>query len=706
MKHSSAARPTVPAFKAWDSDISAADVAGQDGAPGWVSLVGADVWWDEPRPHEGGRRCVVRAMPDGTRQDVLPPGFDARNRLHEYGGRAWRPTGDGLVFTHWGDQRVYLHHPDSHDPPRPLTPARKDVTYGDLYVPPSRDEVWAVRETRTGGVRDVERALVAVPFGAGAARTVAATHRFMTCPRLAPDGRHLSWIGWNHPNMPWDGTELCVAPLKADGTAGAHRVRAGGPQESVTQAEWRDARVLWAVTDPDGWWNLHLVPAHEGPARVVAPAEEEFGGALWKPGASWFTPLPDGRAVAIHGTGAGRRISLVDPGAGPGLPPLTDLGLPYTDYAQSIDADADTGVVVAVGADTTSPYRVFTAALPRAGTAEAPARRVLSSSPGPSVDATWLPRPTSRTFHPGADEPSDSGRPGAPRSVEALPSPPAAAADSYRPGRAVHAHTYPPAHPRRTVPDGRRPPWVIFVHGGPTGDHPMVHDLEIAYFTSRGIGVAAVDYGGSVGYGRAYRERLAGAWGVVDVEDCVTVARALVREGLADPDQLAIRGGSAGGWTALAALTHTDVFAGAVSLYGITDPVAWAATTHDFESRYLDGLIGPLPKDAALYEERSPVLAARDAAGPALLLHGLDDAIVDPAQSTAMARALRRAGKPCEHVEFPGERHGWRRAETIRAALETEIRFYERLFAHPTHTEPARPRTAAARTPSPTSEPS
>ncbi|WP_063738358.1 alpha/beta hydrolase family protein [Streptomyces wedmorensis] len=661
MSHPSAARTTPSAFRAWPSPITAAAVARQDGTPGWVSLVGDEVWWDEPRPHEAGRRCVVRARPDGEVEDVLPAGFDARNGLHEYGGRSWRPTGDGLVFTHWHDQRLYVHCPDGPDAPRPLTPTRKNVTYGDLYLPPSRDEVWAVRETRLGGVCDVERALVAVSLSTGTERTIAATHRFMTCPRMSPDGRHLSWIGWNHPNMPWDGTELCVAPLRADGTAGVHALRAGGPRESVVQAEWRDADSLWAVTDPDGWWNLHLVPARGGPARPVAAAEEEFGGALWKPGTSWFAPLPDGRAVAINGTGAGRRISLVDPDAGPGTPALTHLDLPYTDFVQSIDADA--GRLVAAGAATTLPYAVFTAAVPATGAVPDHEVRIVSGSFVPDVDPAWLPRPTARTFPAGATG-SARGRTGTDDLL-------------------VHAHTYPPAHPHHTTPDGERPPWVIFVHGGPTGDYPMVYDLEIAYFTSRGIGVATVDYGGAVGYGRAYRERLNGAWGIVDVQDCVTVAWALVAEGLADPDRLAIRGGSAGGWTALAALTHTDAFVGAVSFYGITDPVSWADTTHDFESRYLDGLIGPLPQSAALYEQRSPVLAASHASGPALLLHGLEDVIVDPAQSSAMARALRAAGIPYEHAEFPGERHGWRRAETIRAALEAEIRFYERIFTPP-----------------------
>ncbi|WP_282202973.1 S9 family peptidase [Kitasatospora fiedleri] len=679
--------PGRPAPGAWPSPIAAEDVAREDGVPGWAELVpeasGLAVWWDEPRPLEGGRRCVVRRAPDGTVQDLLPEGFNARSRLHEYGGRAWRPVSlpadgpadgpvdgaadgapdgpaDGapagpapaLVFVDWHDQRLLLAVPGTRTRPRPLTAAAPDaaggppVRYGDLYAPPGRAEVWCVRESVGAHPREVRRALVAVPLDGSAVgdparvRVLADGHDFLACPRLSPDGRHLSWIGWNHPAMPWDGTELCVAAL--DGTGGAPRVVAGGADCSVVQAEWRDADTLWAVADPDGWWNLRLVPLDGGPDRAVAPRAEEFGGALWRPGATWFAPLPDGRAVAVHGTGSDRRLGVVDPSDDS----VRDLPLPYSDFAATVHA-AD-GRAVCVAGSPEAHHRVVLADLAAAGGGERRHETLTAGLPAPHV-ADWLPRPRTEVFD-GAD------------------------------GQPVHAALYPPRNADHALAPGESPPWVVFVHGGPTGGSPMALDLEIAFFTSRGIGVADVDYGGSTGYGRAYRERLRGTWGVVDVADCAAVARGLVARGLADERRLAVRGGSAGGWTALASLTSAGLYAGAVSHYGITDPLAWAADTHDFESRYLDGLIGPLPEAAARYEERSPVRHAHRASGPALLMHGLEDVVVGPEQSRAFAAALEAAGLPCTLLEFPGEQHGWRQSATIVTALRAELAFYRQIF--------------------------
>ncbi|MFD3326683.1 alpha/beta hydrolase family protein [Streptomyces sp. NPDC058701] len=641
----------------WASAISARDVALEDGIPGWVELVegpsGLDVWWDEPRPLESGRRCVVRRGLDGTVTDVMPPGYNARSRLHEYGGRPWRPAElDGspyIVFVNWADQRLYLHAPGPSGAPRPLTALRegaRSVRYGDLYCPPGRAEVWCVRESVGSDPLDVQRALVAIPLDATAAdddsyeHVIAVSHHFMTCMRMSPDGRHVSWIGWDHPNMPWDETHLCLASFDAaTGQVGSHRVVAGGPGQSVCQAEWHDPQTLWAVTDPGGWWNLHLVPVDGRPAVPVAPREEEFGGALWKPGSVWFAPLEDGRAVAIHGTGGGRSLSVVDPDTAG----VDSLALPFSDYAQTVHAHGDS--IVCVGASATTPYQVVLASL---------SGRYQTLTPRPSMAALapWLPRPRPQVFQ----------RP------DGLP---------------VHANLYPPRNPDHQLPPAERPPWVIFAHGGPTGDSPMVLDLEVSYFTSRGIGVADVNYGGSVGYGRDYRERLRGGWGVVDVEDCAAVAEGLAAAGLADRSRLAIRGGSAGGWTALVSLTRAGLYAGAVAHYGITDPVTWARGTHDFESRYLDGLIGPLPARIHSYTERSPVLNAGAATGPALLMHGLDDVIVTPDQSAAFISALESHGVPHTHIQFPGEQHGWRRADTITRALEAELGFYQTLFAEP-----------------------
>ncbi|MEV5323931.1 prolyl oligopeptidase family serine peptidase [Nonomuraea sp. N2-4H] len=601
--------------------ISPIDVARTDGGPQWVEAVataaGVEVWWDEPRPHEGGRRCVVRRLPDGTRTDALPEGWNARNRLVEYGGRSWRPLpGGGLVFTNWSDQRLYRL--DDGGTPVPLTPEGPS-RYGDLYLPPGRAEVWAVRETND--VRD----LVAVPLDGGGVRVIVKAQHFLMNPRISPDGRKVAWIGWDHPNMPWDGTELCVAPLNDDGTAGPYEVVAGGPSESVTQAEWRDAGSLYAVTDPTGWWNVHLVPLGGGPARNLTPMESEFGVAMWKPGLATFAVAEDGRLVVVHGTADHRRLGVLDPETGE----LREVGGDATHWSATVSVAG--GKAAAVKGTPYTPLEVTLVGL------DDGAHEVVSP-PKPLPDRALLPAPETVTIE------------------------------------GVHAHLYPPSGAQGPGP------YVIFVHGGPTGSMPLLLDLEIAYFTSRGIGVAVVNYGGSTGYGRAYRERLRHQWGVVDVQDCAKVARGLVERGVADASRIAIRGGSAGGWTTVAALVHSDVFAGGVAHYAITDPESWAAETHDFESRYLDGLVGPLPETRQRYTERSPLLNAFRASGPCLMLHGLEDAIVDVSQAQRFTAELDKHGKEWALLTFPGEQHGWRREETIVAVLEAELAFYGLIF--------------------------
>ncbi|GII58852.1 acyl-peptide hydrolase [Planotetraspora thailandica] len=601
--------------------IHASDVARMGDPPLWVEIAGDETWWDEPRPHEGGRRCVVRRTADGRIEDVLPPGWNARNRLIEYGGRSWRSHAGRLVFTNWNDGRVYVCLPGGE--PTALTPEGPE-RFGDLVV--HDDVVVCVRESGSG--RDVRRDLVAVPLDGSPIRSLIRAQHFLMNPRISPDGRHIAWIGWNHPDMPWDATELCVAPIDGTARVGAHRVVMGGA--SVVQAEWRDPGSLYAVADPTGWWNIHLVGL-DGTAADVTPLDEEFGDAFWRIGNTFFA-LSAGRIVTVHGTADERRLGVVDdPGGGS---PIRDVGGSFTSWAPTVSADDRYAVGVAA-----SPYQPYEVVRVDLETGE---HTVLSAR---------------RPLPPG----------------ELLPTPePVSVAG-------VHAHLYPP-HPGATAGPGR--PYVVFVHGGPTSAAVPVLDLTVAYFTSRGIGVAQVNYGGSSGYGRAYRERLRHNWGVVDVRDSEAVARWLIDSGRAD--RVAIRGGSAGGWTSLAALVHSDVFRGAVSHYGISDPEGWAAETHDFESRYLDGLIGPLPETRARYSDRSPLLHAARASGPVLLLHGLEDAVVDPSQSQRFAEALDLAGGRWAYRTFPGEQHGWRREETIIAVLETELAFYGLIFGFAT----------------------
>jgi dipeptidyl aminopeptidase/acylaminoacyl peptidase len=622
-------------YGAWPSPIGAADVAGGGvrlSSP--VPFEGA-VWWAEGRPTEGGRIVVVRRDPDGTVADVLPAGWSARTRVHEYGGVAWLPlAGGGLVFASWADQRVYRLDPGAE--PVPLTPEPAEPS-GARFADPLRvgDEVWWVREEHSDGA--ITRGIVAVPLdGSMRLREIAGGSDFLAAPRLSPDGRRLAWLAWDHPRMPWDGTELRVGTLAEDGTVTKVDTVLGGADEAVLQPEWLDDGTLVAVSDRSGWWNLYRVPAAGGEPQALCPRPEEFGAPLWTLGNRWFGLLPDGRIAALHGTDT-IRLGLLDPASGE----LTDLDLPYTSWGVVLTVAGTTATAVA--ASPTEPASVVAVDL-AAGTAE-----VLRVSLAERPDPAYLPVPRSITV-PGPGE------------------------------RDVHAHVYPPRNPSATAPEGELPPYVVFVHGGPTAHSAAVLDVEKAFFTSRGIGVVDVNYGGSAGYGRAYRERLRRQWGVVDVEDCVAVVRALVRAGEADGARLAIRGGSAGGWTTLAALTGTDTFAAGTSYYGVAELVDFVADTHDFESRYVDGLVGTLPEDRDVYVERAPLSHVDQLSCPVLLLQGLEDKVVPPAQAEAFVAALRRKGIPHAYLAFEGEQHGFRKRETVIAALEAELSFYGQVF--------------------------
>jgi dipeptidyl aminopeptidase/acylaminoacyl peptidase len=626
-------------YGAWISPVTAAHVAAHDGRPGWIDVVGDEVWWTEPTPGDDGRVRLVRHRGGGEPVDVLPPPWHVRNRGVEYGGRPWTavpgPRGPVLVFTEWSDQRLYRYEPDRPDrPPTPLTPEPDrpaGLRYTEPFVHRGRREVWCVREEFHGDApTDVRRALVAVPLAGGDTRLLADSHRFLANPRLSPDRRHLCWIGWNHPDMPWDATRLCVAEV-AEGSVGPVRVLAGGPGISVAQAEWLDSETLAYVSDAGGWWHPWTVTLDGAEPVRIAGGEEEFAGALWQPGNRWFVPVGGDRIAVIHGRGAAG-LSVLDRCGGP----LRRVGDGYTEWAPTLAAHG--GAIVGVAAGPGRPYDVVRV---DAGTGAATVLRAGDRA----VDPAYLPEPVARTFT-GPD------------------------------GRDVHAHLYAPRNPDFTGPPAELPPYVVFVHGGPTSRCLMIYDLEIAYFTSRGIGVVEVNYGGSTGYGRAYRERLREGWGVVDVADCAEVARALAAEGIADPRRLAIRGGSAGGWTTAASLASLDVYRCGTIHYPILDLAGFLDETHDFESQYLYGLVGPWPAAADRYRDRSPFERVESITAPFLLMQGLDDAICPPAQCERFLERVRKRGTPHAYLAFAGEQHGFRKAATIRAALEAELSFY------------------------------
>ncbi|MFF2848961.1 LpqB family beta-propeller domain-containing protein [Streptomyces sp. NPDC058001] len=636
----------------WPSPIGAALAAAHDGHPEYVGFVGDEAWWTAPRPTESGRRALVRRRPDGTEESVLPPPWNVRSRVIEYGGRPWagarRPEGPLLVFVHFTDQRLYAYEPDAPGAePYPLTPL-STVGGGLRWVDPDvhldRGEVWCVLEEFTGaGPTDVRRVVAAVPLDGSAADDRKAVreltperHRFVTGPRLSPDGTRAAWLAWDHPRMPWDGTEVLCADVTADGTFGRPVVVAGGPTESVAQAEWApDGRLLFA-SDRTGWWNLYRADP-DGGASALCPREEEFGGPLWKIGQNWFAPLDNGTVAVLHGRGAAV-LGILDPATGE----IVDTPGPWTEWASAVGAHGSRVVGIAAG-----PYRSAEVVELDTRTGRA---RVIGAAHHDAVDPTLYPRPEIRTFTgPG--------------------------------GRDIHAHVYPPHHPGETAPAGTPPPFVVWVHGGPTSRTPLVLDLEIAYFTTRGIGVAEVNYGGSTGHGRAYRDRLKEQWGVVDVEDCAAVALALADEGAADRSRLAIRGGSAGGWTSAAALTSTDVFACAAISYPVLDLTGWGSgETHDFESQYLESLVGPLAEVPQRYVERSPATHADRVTAPFLLLQGTDDVICPPAQCERFLARIAGRGIPHAYLTFEGEGHGFRRADTVIRALEAELSLYAQVF--------------------------
>jgi dipeptidyl aminopeptidase/acylaminoacyl peptidase len=668
------------AYGTWNSPITAADVARGGTAVSYPSIAGGEVWWQERRPSENGRTAIVAsAGASGEPRELLPAPWNARTRVHEYGGKSYLPVpslslagGFDLVFANFADQRLYAAggsiSPGTGEAgvePVPLTPADGGFRFADLTLSPDDQEIWCVRETvlatdgtalpagfHLGGGVAVRRDIVAVPLDGSAAADAAAIRvlvsgaQFFAFPTPSPDGTKLAWIDWNHPNMPWDGTELRVAPVSGEAVRVADATRVmGGPDESVIGPLWRDDATLYVISDASGWWNLYEVAASAGATpRPLHPLEEEFSGPLWQLGGRPFDLLSDGRLAVLHGLGE-YHLGLLDPVSGE----LADVDLPGYRTTNGDLAVAGTTVATVAGGPHT-PWSVLRIAAN--GEAE------LIKQPVATPDPAYLP--DARPVRLSAD----------------------------RGGGVVHAIVYPPAGPGVTGPDGELPPFIVQVHGGPTAHAFPVLSMEKAFFTSRGIGIIDLNYGGSAGYGREYRNRLRGQWGIVDVADAYTAALGLAESGEADRARLGIRGGSAGGWTALAAVTSGPgltgtkeaVFAAATSYYGVSDLRPFAVDTHDFESRYLDGLVGPLPEAEYLYIERAPVGHVTELTCPVLLLQGLDDPIVPPSQSEAIAADLAAHGIKHAYIAFAGESHGFRKAETVIASLEAELAFYGEIF--------------------------
>lgn len=633
---------TVSPYGSWSSPIAAASLVASGHSTSGARFVGEVPWWLEARPAESGRLAVRRHDESGTVVDVLPAPWNARTRVHEYGGGAWTVSDDStLVFAEFSDQRLYRLYSGETEP-TPLTPADAGMRFADLQL--IEGAVLAIRETHHDG--DLTRDIVSVPLDGSAATDAAAIlslvsgSRFLANPRISPDGSHLAWIAWDHPQMPWNGTELRVGELK-NGVVDAFETILGSTTESVLQPEWITDVSLYAISDRSGWWNLYCVGLN-GAAVALNPVSADAGGPLWQLGARWYAVLADGRILHTQTRGT-ETLAILDPNSGG----ITPLELPLATI--SLNDVRDNRVLLNGGsAKLASGVREL-----NLDTLElADVRLDVDELP----PAEYLPEAEAMTFTGARD---------------------------------VHAFVYRPRNADFTAPDGELPPFIAVVHGGPTAHSSLAVRLNYAYFTSRGIGVIDVNYGGSTGYGREYRQRLNGQWGIVDVEDTIAAITGLADAGIADPARLAIRGGSAGGWTVLAALVSTDVFACGASYYGVADLRALAEDTHDFESRYLDGLVGSLPEAAQIYHDRAPINRVDGLSCPVLLLQGLDDPIVPPAQSEAFRDALVRKGIRHAYLPYEGESHGFRKAETIIHSIQSELSFYGQVMGFETPGTPA-----------------
>ncbi|MEV5041741.1 prolyl oligopeptidase family serine peptidase [Microbacterium sp. LMI1x-1-1.1] len=630
---------TVAPYGSWISPLSAADASAAAPRYDGARFVADEVWWGESLPDQGGRSSIRRSV-DGEVEDLLPAPWSARSRVHEYGGGSWTTDENGrLYFVEKSDQRVWSLRRG--EEPTPLTPDDPQARHGGLRW--QHGVLLAIREVHDG-TPVPRRSIVSIPLDGGEAREIVGGSDFLAQPALSHDGRHLAWVAWDHPEMPWDRTQIRVGDL-AHGTVTTWRPITSG-ETAALQPEWdASGRLIW-LDDPSagpnaGRWNLwRRDVASDLPAEPIAPADADTGGGLWVLGVRWYALLPDGGIVAVRTHGA--------------------------DEVVRIDAE---GTARATGIPVRS----------RAVVEDTLGSRVLVSGMAPGVTGIWqLDEHGDVTLVVGSR--SDLGD-------EWIP--PARPFTVHSRHGDVHAFDHPPTNPHHTAPEGELPPYIALVHGGPTAHVGGVADSRITFFTSRGIGVVEVNYGGSTGYGRAYRDRLRGQWGVVDRDDVAAAASGLAAEGRADAARLAIAGSSAGGWTVLAALVGTDVFAAGISRYGVGDARLLATDTHDFEARYLDGLIGPLPAAEALYLERSPLSHTEGFRVPVLLLQGSDDAVVPPTQAEAIRDALAERGVPHAYVLYDGEGHGFRRAETVVHALESELAFLGQVFGFETPGVPA-----------------
>ncbi|MEZ2232183.1 prolyl oligopeptidase family serine peptidase [Microcoleus sp.] len=676
---------TISTYGSWKSPITSDLIVSGTVGLGQIAMEGEDIYWVEARPSEAGRNVIVRRTPDGKISDVTPQPFNVRTRVHEYGGASFVVASGVVYFSHFADGRIYYQKLDSQ--PLALTPV-VNCRYADGIVDKQRNRLICVREDHTRE-SEVVNTIVSINLDNGEdIQILAQGEDFYASPRFSPDGSQISWISWNHPNMPWDGTELWIAKIQPDGYLGGKYLVAGGPEESIFQPEWSPDGVLYFVSDKSNWWNFYRTPLNPPLVRGEAGIEDsplvrgeagiedsslvrgeintepplvrgeintepplvrgawgieplyemaaEFGLPQWVFGMSTYAVVSEHKIICTYTQQGQWYLATIDLVT----KQLSKIDTPYSDIS-SLKAQGEK-VVFLAGSPTESSAIVQL----DLGTSQIEVLRLASNL---SLDAGYLSVPESIEF------PTENGL-------------------------TAFAFFYPPKNQDFAAPAGEKPPLIVKSHGGPTAATSSSMNLKIQYWTSRGFAVLDVNYGGSTGYGREYRKRLQDSWGIVDVDDCANGAKYLAQRGLVDSAKMAIAGGSAGGYTTLCALTFRDVFKAGASYYGVSDLSALATDTHKFESRYLDGLIGPYPERKDLYLERSPIHAAANLSCPIIFFQGLEDKVVPPNQAEMMVEILKAKGLPVAYVAYEGEQHGFRRAENIKKTLDGELYFYSQVF--------------------------
>jgi dienelactone hydrolase len=621
----------IAPYGAWKSPITSDLIVANAIRLGQIKLDGDRLYWSESRPTESGRNVVMQ-WAAGMITERTPAPFNVRTRVHEYGGNAFTVIDGTVYFSHFADQQLYQQRDQADEVPQALT-AIADMRYTDVILDASRQRLIAVREDHSGSPAEAVNTLVSINLDGSTQTVLAAGHDFYASPQLSPDGTSLVWLTWDHPNMPWDSTSLWLAPIQADGRLGQPQLIAGGPDESIFQPLWSPDGVLHFVSDRTGWWNLYCYQA--ATIEPLCPMEAEFGLPQWVFGMATYGFVSSQQILCTYTQAGISYLASLDLSTRQ----LQTISTPYTSIA-GLHVSAHQAAFV--GGSATAPAAIVRFDL------QSQQCQVLRQANELVIDPGYLSVPEAIAF-PTTDN------------------------------LTAHAFYYAPTNQDYTA-SNERPPLLVKSHGGPTAATSAELSLSIQYWTSRGFAVLDVNYGGSTGYGRAYRQRLNGQWGIVDVADCVNGAKYLASRGQVDGDRLVIAGGSAGGYTTLCALTFHQVFKAGASYYGVSDLHALATDTHKFESRYLDSLIGPYPERRDLYEQRSPIYAIDRLACPIIFFQGDEDKIVPPNQAEMMVNALKAKGLPVAYLLFVGEQHGFRKAENIKRALDSEFYFYAQVF--------------------------